>query len=189
VGGEIIKLLSDASVDAPSSSRLAGRPRALDIAAAERRRWRHGYVVFCDDEIGGNRMAIPENWRVAGYELPTARSKSARETRTGARLGILQLLRLWRASSTPAGIGGDVQAGLERRPCSTRLGRIRGPQMALAEMEPAMERARRSAASCEPRASTEAIGESRTLLTDPSRLSVSIASLFLYGIEEDANAS
>jgi len=126
-------------------------------------------------------MAIPENWRVAGYELPTARSKSARETRTGARLGILQLLRLWRASSTPA--------GLERRPCSTRLGRIRGPQMALAEMEPAMERARRSAASCEPRASTEAIGESRTLLTDPSRLSVSIASLFLYGIEEDANAS
>ena len=36
-----------------------------------------------------------------------------------------------------------------------------------------MERARRSATSCEPRASTEAIGESRTLLTDPSRLSVS----------------
>ena len=42
-------------------------------------------------------MAIRENWRVAGYELSTARSKSARETRTGARLGILKLLRLWRA--------------------------------------------------------------------------------------------
>ena len=91
--------------------------------------------------------------RIDAQEIHTGtRSRALPDTHRRARLSIPQLLRLWRARHRHRqGTDADVCARLKRRPRTSRPGRARSPQMALAKVEPAVAGARRGLASQYPR--------------------------------------